>query len=204
MRTMAATIGTTYEQLRTGVEAMLTVPEHFNFVTDMFERWRSDRLAILWLDDAGGERRFSWSELSSSVDRVANVLRAHGVRRGDRVFIQVGRVPEWWQTMLACLKIGAVAMPGTVMLTSRDIAYRISLSEPVAVVTQSQYASRFDEVRDRSRSVKAYLAVGGPAGAGWSDLREERDRASVDAKAEPTLASDPAILFFTSGTTGLA
>src|SRR5207248_3272875 len=135
-----------------------------------------DRLAILWLDDAGGERRFSWSELSSSVDRVANVLRAHGVRRGDRVFIQVGRVPEWWQTMLACLKIGAVAMPGTVMLTSRDIAYRISLSEPVAVVTEAAYAPRFDEVRDKAPTVRAYFAIGA-AGRGWIDLRAERDGA---------------------------
>src|SRR5690348_7101287 len=134
-RTMATTVST-YEQLRADVEAQMAVPERFNFVADTFERWRSDRLAILWLDDAGGERRYSWTELSADVDRVANVLRASGVRKGDRVFIQVGRVPEWWQTMLACLKIGAIAMPGTVMLTPKDIAYRISLSEPVAVVTR--------------------------------------------------------------------
>src|SRR5205823_10157571 len=190
-----------YEQLCTGVEAMLTVPEHFNFVTDMFERWRSDRLAILWLDDAGGERRFSWSELSSSVDRVANVLRAHGVRKGDRVFIQVGRIPEWWQTMLACLKIGAIAMPGTAMLTPKDIAYRISLSEPIAVVTESAYASRFDEVREKALSVRAYLAIG-DARERWIDFRAERDRAPATAPTESTLASDYALLYFTSGTTG--
>jgi acetyl-CoA synthetase/medium-chain acyl-CoA synthetase len=198
---MATTVGTTYEGLRASVEAMLTVPERFNFVADTFERWRSDRLAILWLDDAGGERRYSWNDLSADVDRVANVLRAHGVRKGERVFIQVGRVPEWWQTMLACLKIGAIAMPGTVMLTARDVAYRIGLSEPVAVVTESAYASRFDEVREKAPSVRAYLAIG-DARERWVDLRAEREHAPSSAAAEPTLASDPALLYFTSGTTG--
>ncbi len=192
---------TSYEELRARVEAELRVPERFNFVSDTFERWRSDRLAIIWLDDTGAERRFTWAQLSDDVNRVANVLRAHGVRKGDRVFIQVGRVPEWWHTMLACLKIGAVAMPGTVMLTSKDIAYRISLSEPVAVVTESAYAPRFDEVRDKAPSVRAYLAVG-DARERWTDLRAERDRASASAAAEPTMASGAALLYFTSGTTG--
>lgn len=203
---MATTLGPTasYEELRASVAAQLTVPERFNFVADTFESWRSDRLCILWLDDSGKERRWSWAELLDDVDRLANVLRSHGVGKGDRVFIQLGRVPEWWQTMLACLKIGAVAMPGTVMLTPKDIAYRMELSGPVAVVTGSAFASRFDEVRDRSRSVQAYLSVGGKPNAGWSDLREERDRAATGARAEPTSSSDPAILFFTSGTTGFA
>src|SRR5205823_6345655 len=147
---------TSYEQLRASVEARLVLPERFNFVSDTLERWRSDRLCILWVDDVGGERRVTWAQLIDDVARVASVLRAHGVRKGDRVFIQVGRVPEWWQTMLACLRIGAIAMPGTVMLTGRDIAYRASLSEPVAVVTESAYAPRFDEVRDKAPSVRAY------------------------------------------------
>ncbi len=202
---MATTAQTpTYEELRRSVASQLTVPERFNFVTDTFDKWRSDRLAILWLDDSGTQLRFSWDQLADDVCRVANVLRAHGVGKGDRVFIQVGRLPEWWQTMLACLRIGAVAMPGTVMLTPKDIAYRMELSEPVAVVTESQYAPRFDEVRDRSPSVKAYLAVGDRPGGEWSDLRAERDRASTESAAEPTAAGDPAILFFTSGTTGFA
>ena len=198
---MTATDATTYEELRAKVEAELRVPERFNFTRDTFERWRSDRLAMLWLDDTGTEKRFTWTQLSEDTDRVANVLREHGVGKGDRVFIQVGRVPEWWQTMLACLKIGAVAMPGTVMLTAKDIAYRISLSEPVAVVTESAYAPRFDEVRDRSASVRAYLAIGDPRER-WIDLRAERERAPATASAEDTRASDPALLYFTSGTTG--
>jgi acetyl-CoA synthetase/medium-chain acyl-CoA synthetase len=156
-----------------------------------------------WIDDSGGDRSISWKEMSDGASRVVNVLRARGVKKGDRVFIQVGRLPEWWETMLACLKMGAVAMPGTVMLTPKDIAYRLELSEPVAVVTEASIAPRFAEARGKPSSVKAYLAIGGQPDR-WLDFRAERDRAPADAQAEPTLATDPAILYFTSGTTGFA
>jgi acyl-coenzyme A synthetase/AMP-(fatty) acid ligase len=192
-----------YAGLRSRIEAMLAVPEKFNFVTDTFEKWSSDRLCMRWIDDSGGDKTISWKEMSDSANRVVNVLRASGVKKGDRVFIQVGRVPEWWETMLACLKMGAVAMPATVMLTPKDIGYRMELSEPVAVVTEASIASRFDEVRGQSKSVKAYLAIGGKPDR-WLDLRAERDRASTEARVDPTLATDPSILYFTSGTTGFA
>ena len=192
-----------YAELRASVAATLTVPARFNFVTDTFEKWSSDRLCMRWIDDSGGDRSISWKEMSDGASRVVNVLRARGVKKGDRVFIQVSRLPEWWETMLACLKMGAVAMPGTVMLTAKDIAYRMELSEPVAVVTEASIAPRFDEARGKSSSVKAYLAIGGKPD-GWLDFRGERDRAPAEAQAEPTLATDPAILYFTSGTTGFA
>jgi medium-chain acyl-CoA synthetase len=192
-----------YAELRSGVAGLLTVPERFNFVTDTFEKWSSDRLCMRWIDDAGADRAISWKEMSQNANRLVNVLRAHGVKKGDRVFIQVGRLPEWWETMLACLKMGAIAMPGTVMLTPKDIGYRTELSEPVAVVTEASMAPRFDAVRDKSRSVRAYLAIGDRP-AGWLDLRAERDAAAAEARPEPTLATDPSILYFTSGTTGFA
>ena len=192
-----------YAELRSGISAMLTVPSQFNFVADTFEKWSSDRLCMRWIDDTGADRAISWNEMSENANRVVNVLRAHGVKKGDRVFIQVGRLPEWWETMLACLKMGAVAMPGTVMLTPKDIGYRMDLSEPVAVVTEASMAARFDAVRDKSSSVRAHLAIGGRP-AGWLDFRAERDAASAAVRPEPTLATDPAILYFTSGTTGFA
>jgi acyl-coenzyme A synthetase/AMP-(fatty) acid ligase len=192
-----------HEALRSSIGAMLTAPARFNFVTDTFEKWSSDRLCMRWIDDTGADRAISWNEMSENANRVVNVLRAHGVKKGDRVFIQVGRLPEWWETMLACLKMGAIAMPGTVMLTPKDIGYRMELSEPVAVVTEASMAPRFDAAHDRSSSVRAYLAIGGQP-AGWLDFRAERGAAAAAAQPEPTLATDPAILYFTSGTTGFA
>ena len=190
-----------YAELRSRISAMLTVPSRFNFVADTFEKWSSDRLCMRWIDDSGSDRAISWKEMADAASRVVNVLRSNGVKKGDRVFIQVGRLPEWWETMLACLKMGAVAMPGTVMLTPKDIGYRLELSEPAAVVTEASIAPRFAEARAKAGSVKAYLAVGGRPD-GWLDFRAERDRAAADAPAEPTLATDPALLYFTSGTTG--
>jgi acetyl-CoA synthetase/medium-chain acyl-CoA synthetase len=207
-----------YEELRSSLR--LEVPERFNFVRDTFEPWAAtDRLGILQFDDAGNEQRVSYHELSERVNQVANVLRAHGVTSGDRVFIMVGRIPEWWETMLACLKVGAVAMPATVQLTPKDIAYRMELSEPVAVVTEGSLAAKFDEVRDKSTTVRTYLSIGplaatspshrlsgahGSTAPLWLDYRAERDGADKDAVAENTRADDPSILFFTSGTTGFA
>src|SRR5262245_42509342 len=108
-----------YQELR--ARLTLAVPNEFNFVQDTFEPWAStERPCLLFVDDLGSEMRLTYAELSERVNRVANVLRAHGVGPGDRVFIQVGRLPEWWETMLACLKIGAVAMPGTVQLQPKD------------------------------------------------------------------------------------
>ena len=192
-----------YAELRSKISAMLTVPSRFNFVADTFEKWSSDRLCMRWIDDSGSDRAISWKEMADAASRVVNVLRSNGVKKGDRVFIQVGRLPEWWETMLACLKMGAVAMPGTVMLTPKDIGYRMELSEPAAVVAEASIAPRFAEARAKASSVKAYLAVGGRPD-GWLDFRAERDRAAADAPAEPTLADDPALLYFTSGTTGFA
>jgi acetyl-CoA synthetase/medium-chain acyl-CoA synthetase len=191
-----------YEELRSTFH--LDVPEHFNFVVDTLERWaKTDRLALLWFDDAGAEERLSYTDLSGRVNRVANVLRAHGVGKGDRVFIMVGRVPEWWETMLACLKIGAVAMPGTTQLQPKDIAYRMELSEPVAVVAEAAQAAKFEDVRATGSSSTAYLCIGGHPD-GWFDYRAERAAASDSADAASTRSDDPSILFFTSGTTGFA
>src|SRR6266850_331430 len=116
MATTTSDPAQSYEELRSSFR--LDVPERFNFVRDTLEPWATtDRLGIVQFDDAGNEQRLSYRALSERTNRVANVLRARGVTHGDRVFIMVGRLPEWWETMLACLKIGAVAMPATVQLT---------------------------------------------------------------------------------------
>ncbi|HLQ32299.1 MAG TPA: AMP-binding protein, partial [Chloroflexota bacterium] len=84
-----------YEQRRASVQ--LDVPERFNFTADVFEPWAdTDAVAMLWFDDNGAERRISYRELSERANRLANVLRSQGVSKGDRVFIMVGRIPEWW------------------------------------------------------------------------------------------------------------
>src|SRR5207237_1264855 len=84
--------------------------------------------AELGLGTEGSERRITFGEFDERSDRVAEVLQRRGVRPGDRVMVQLPRVPAWWEVLLGCFKAGAVAVPGTVLLTPRDVQYRTGLA----------------------------------------------------------------------------
>jgi acetyl-CoA synthetase/medium-chain acyl-CoA synthetase len=184
----------------------LEVPARFNFARDVVGRWAADpdKLAMHWVGRDGeerGERRITFRQFAERSDRVAAALQRHGVRPGDRVMVQLPRVPEWWEVVLGCFKAGAVAVPGTVLLTAKDIHYRTTLAEAVAVVTDAAGAARVDEVRADCPSLRVLVQVGGEPGAGWLGYGAE-----VDASGEPrpvdTASSDPALIYFTSGTVG--
>ncbi|MDQ6922137.1 MAG: AMP-binding protein, partial [Candidatus Dormibacteraeota bacterium] len=89
-------------------EFRLEVPERFNFGRDVVDRWAEDpaKLAMLWLGSDGSERRLTFRHFAERSDRFAHVLRRHGVRPGDRVMVQLPRVPEWWEVLLGCFKAG--------------------------------------------------------------------------------------------------
>src|SRR5690242_10241885 len=114
----------------------LDVPERFNFARDVIGRWAQDpeKLAMHWLSATGDERKLSFRHFAERSDRFADVLQKHGVKKGDRVMVQLPRVPEWWEVLLGCFKAGAVAVPGTILLTPKDIQYRTGLAEGVAYV----------------------------------------------------------------------
>ena len=185
----------------------LDVPEHFNFARDVVDaraRSEPDRLALLAVDPSGGNpRRFTFGDLARLSNRAANFLAAHGIERGDRVFVMLPRVPAWHVVLLGCMKLGAVPMPGTSLLTGRDIAYRISRAEAVAAITDEEGVPKLDEARGSCEKLRTCVCVGPGAGSGWLDWDEGLGSAS-DAAPDPvpTLAEDPLVLYFTSGTTG--
>jgi acyl-coenzyme A synthetase/AMP-(fatty) acid ligase len=196
---------TDYEETRRTFR--LEVPERFNFARDVVDAWaRRDpaKLALLAVDATGSNaRRFTFGEIARVSDRAANFLAAQGIGRGDRVFVMLPRIPEWHVVLLGCIKLGAVPMPGTSLLTGRDIAYRISRAEAVAAVTDLDGAPRVDEAAVGSPTVATRICVGGRPSADWLDWAEGLERASDAASgAELTRADDPLILYFTSGTTG--
>jgi acetyl-CoA synthetase/medium-chain acyl-CoA synthetase len=177
----------------------LTLPEHFNFATDVMDRWARTRPDApgLWCVNAatGVEQRFTFRELSILSARAASLLRASGVRRGDCVMVMLPRVPQWWMVMLGLIRLGAVPVPGTLLLTARDVAYRLQAAQIRAVVASAEGIAKldgFDGVR---------LAVDG-APTGWVDFDEGLRRADPEFRAERTCADDPGIIFFTSATTG--
>ncbi len=185
----------------------LEVPERFNYARDVVDARAArepDRLAILAVDEAGANpRRLTFADLAGLSNRAANFLAASGVGRGDRVFLMLPRIPEWHVAMLACMKLGAVPMPGTSLLTARDIAYRIERAEAVAAIVDPEGVPKVDEARERVGDLRATIRVGPGGGAGWLGWEEGLERASdAPPDAVPTLATDPLVLYFTSGTTG--
>jgi acyl-coenzyme A synthetase/AMP-(fatty) acid ligase len=193
---------TDYEQTRR--EFHLDVPEQFNWARDVVGKWAADpnHLAMLWVGP-GGERRITFAEFDRRANQVAAALRAAGVRKGDRVAIMLPRVPEWWETVLGIMKLGAVSMPGTILLTTKDIAYRVATSDAVAVITDAAGAQKVEQARDQMPSLTVCIQVGaGARQAGWHDYEELVGAAPAEDPGEPTRSADPAMIYFTSGTVG--
>lgn len=178
-------------------------PSHYNFARDVIDRWaeqQPEKLAMLWVDDHGNEERRSFSDISQASKRVANALTQQGVKRGDRVVVMLGRQIAWWEVFTACLRMGAVVSPGTVQLSSKDIAYRVNAAEACCVITDSQNAEKFDQVIDQCPTVQSRIIVEGER-QGWLSYQEALT-ASPDFETVNTQASDEAMCYFTSGTTG--
>jgi acyl-coenzyme A synthetase/AMP-(fatty) acid ligase len=193
---------TDYE--KTVREFKLEVPERFNFARDVIGRWAQDpaQLAMHWLGSSGEERKLTFRDFAERSDRFARVLQQQGVRPGDRVMVQLPRVPAWWEVLLGCFKAGAVAVPGTVLLTPKDIQYRTTLAEGVAYVCDADNAAKVDQVKGECAALKTLIQVGGEPGAGWVDYEREMTAADGAFTTVDTRSSDPALIYFTSGTVG--
>jgi acyl-coenzyme A synthetase/AMP-(fatty) acid ligase len=186
----------------------IDVPEFFNFGFDVIDRHagKPARRALVWTDAAGKEtREYTFSDIARLSNRAANALRALGVKKGDRVFIMLGRVPEWYSLLVACHKLGAVVMPAPVILLAQDIEFRLGRGRVNVVITnRANYEKVNDAVQSAAvSSLRRRLLVDGEA-EGWTDLGKAAAAASPDlsrAEVEPTKASDPFLIYFTSGTT---
>jgi acetyl-CoA synthetase len=183
----------------------LDVPERFNFVLDVLERRAAatpDGLALLALDAGGAETaRYSWARMARETRRMGNALTGLGVKKGDPLFIMLPRIPEWYVAALGAIRIGAIPMPGTNLLTGKDIEYRIQRADAVAAITDSEGAAKVDSVADNLPSLQHKIVVGEAPSAGWTPLAKLVETGSPDpTDPDPTAASDPMLLYFTSGT----
>jgi acyl-coenzyme A synthetase/AMP-(fatty) acid ligase len=135
------------------------------------------------------------------------------VAKGDRVFVMLPRIPDWYDVVLGCIKLGAVPMPATTLLTPRDIAYRVNSAEASVVVVDAEDATKVDQVAADcpSLATRVFLAGGGygglpdeasgQAGGGWLSWADGLAAAGEGPpEAEPTRSDDPMLLYFTSGT----
>ena len=172
--------------------------QRFNWALDHFDAIaRGNESAALWLVEADGrEYRASFAQLSARSGQVANFLREHGVVRGERILLMLGNEPALWECMLAAMKLGAVVIPATSLLTPEDLRDRLDRGKVRHVIVGAANAAKFDGLEGKY----GRIVVGG-ARDGWVDYARSSAAPQDFRPDAPTLASDPMLLYFTSGTT---
>ena len=179
-------------------------PAAFNFGADVVDRFACEpsRPALLWRGAEGAERRLSYADVARASNRFAHLLRGLGVTPGDPVVVMLPKVPEWQVALVGALKAGCLAIPSSTILRPKDIEYRVNHSGSVALVTTAEQAAVVDEVRAKTPTLKHRLLLGG-ARDGWTELEPALAAQPDDTGAQhATRASDPALVYYTSGTTG--
>ena len=173
------------------------LPARFNFGRDVVDRHAEerDRLALIWRNEAGSERRFRFSDIAKLSNRFANLLKTHGIRKGDRVIIMLPRIPEWQIAMVGCLKLGAVAVPCIEMLTEADIAHRLADSGAKGVVTTARNAAKLTDG-------EFILRVSIGEVEGWSPWEEAMAQAEESFEAADLELDEPTLIYYTSGSSG--
>ena len=172
--------------------------DRFNWALDWFDPIAegNDRTALQIVDDEGGEVRLSYAELARRSNQVANHLRRHGVGRGDRLLMMLPNCAPIWEVMLAATKLGACVIPATTLLTPEDLRDRIERGRVGHVITDAAGAEKFQAVDGAfGRHV-----VGEPV-PGWLPYQASYGEAPSFQPQGETLADDPLLLYFTSGTT---
>ena len=200
----AATTSFDYDSMRS--DFSLDVPEHFNFAFDVVARraHAADKTALIAIDRSGSRvERHSYLDLERAANRFGNLLREIGMSKGDLAFVMIARLPAWYHVLLGCMKTGVVAMPGTNLLTARDIEYRINRSGARLAIVTSAHVEKVDSIRQNCPSLEHLIVVDGDH-PGWitmakacSALPDQLERGAVP----PNRASDPMLIYFTSGTT---
>jgi acyl-coenzyme A synthetase/AMP-(fatty) acid ligase len=192
-----------YRRLREGHE--LDVADHFNFGYDVVDRWAAcqpDVCALWWVGPAGEERRLTYRQLAERSSRVADALRSLGLGRGEQVMLNLPSVPEWWEAMVGLTKADLVAIPTTTQLTEQDIAFRVEAAEIDAVITDAAGAAKVERVASELRGLRTKIQVGDSPRAGWVGYEDVLRSAPEALEPLRTRADGPALIYFTSGTTG--
>jgi acetyl-CoA synthetase len=174
--------------------------DRFNWALDWFDQIaagdRGSQMALWVVYEDGRETKLSFAELSQRSSRIANYFRRLGVRRGDRVLVILGNVPPLWETLLASMKLGAVVIPATTLLTAADLADRIERGRVRHIVCAAELAAKLEGIGGNCTRI----AVGAPV-PGWQEFEPGYNSPAEFKPDAETKATDPLQLYFTSGTT---
>ena len=190
----------------------INVPENFNFAYDVVDEWarvEPEKKALVWINDTGEEREFTFTDISLLSNRAANAFKKLGIRKGDVVMMMLRRRWEYWVCAMALCKIGASIIPATIQLTSKDIAYRAnSAAVKMLICVDDDYVvEQVEGALPNSPSIQEKVLVAGKRD-GWLSFDElienESDEWERPTDDDATQIDDIMLIYFTSGTTGNA
>jgi len=191
----------------------LDVPEKYNFAYDFLDARAGEdpaRLAMIHVDDAGNRREYSFGFFRDESLKLASALCAKGVKKGDRVMLILYRRVEYWVSMLALARIGALPIPSPSLLTPHDIEFRVNFAKVSCVICEDSLTARVEAAKPKCPSLKLLVDIPSDAGhakapAGWEDYESLKATGAPDfprTKDTPG-GDDPMVIFFSSGTTGM-
>lgn len=189
----------------------VNVPEDFNFgfdVVDVLAETDKNKKALVWCDDHGEEKTFTFGDISRLSSKTANYLKSLGIRKGDVVMLILRRRWEYWICVNALHKIGAIANPCTLQLTKKDIIYRGNSEKVKAVICVNDdfVINQVEAAEKEMPSLENKIVVGQPRD-GWRFLEDEieefSDKFPRPTGEEATTYTDTMLIYFTSGTTGM-
>ena len=186
----------------------IVVPENFNFAYDVVDEWartHPDKRALCWVNDHGVHADYTFGDLKKYSDRAAAFFRSCGIGRGDKVMLILKRRREFWFSILALHKLGAVCIPATHLLTKKDIVYRCNAASVKAIVCvgDALVVERAAEAKAECPELETLISTGPLVPEGFKDFRTGLECAPAFVRPEKANENtDISLLYFTSGTTG--
>lgn len=184
------------------------VPSQFNFAYDVVDEWARtdpDKPALLWTDEHGAERQFTFADMKMESDRTASFLQQLGIGKGDMVMLILKRRWQFWFSILALHKLGAVAIPATHLLTPKDIVYRCNAAKIKCIIAVGEevVVDHIEKALPDCPTVENVVSTGPDVPEGWLDFDKGTEAAPpFKAPVRRNSNEDISLLYFTSGTTG--
>ena len=186
----------------------VNVPENFNFGYDIVDGWAErepNKIAMTWVSSEGEHIDFTFADIKRESDKTASYFRSLGIGHGDMVMLILKRRYEFWFSIIALHKLGAVCIPATHLLTEKDIIYRCNAADIKAIVAVGDdiVINHINKSIEKSPSLEKCISIGPKIPEGWEDFHKGIESAEPFVKPEcPSKNDDISLMYFTSGTTG--
>ncbi len=186
----------------------VNVPDNFNFGYDVVDEWARvapDKKALLWTNEQGETIQFTFADIKRESDKAASFFMSLGIKKGDMVMLILKRRYQFWFSIIALHKIGAVTIPATHLLTAKDIVYRCNAADIKAIVAVGDdiVTKHIIDAKQQCPTLQYCISTGPEIPEGWHDFNKECEKAAPFIRPEhPNDNGDISLMYFTSGTTG--